>query len=51
MIESWEEIDKNNRGGDYSNDVIARAQWLVKKYNWTFSCDIDDDGKSHSFVF
>lgn len=33
-VRSWENLDVGTTGVDYSNDVIARAQWLVIGYNW-----------------
>jgi len=33
-IQTWEGLDSGTTGNDYSNDVIARAQWLVKNYSW-----------------
>ncbi|XP_062573065.1 uncharacterized protein LOC134235006 isoform X2 [Saccostrea cucullata] len=33
-VRSWANLDVGTTGGDYSNDVIARAQWLVSAHNW-----------------
>lgn len=33
-VRSWENLDVGTTGGDYSNDVIARAQWLVNGHGW-----------------
>lgn len=33
-VRSWANLDVGTTDGDYSNDVIARAQWLVIGYNW-----------------
>ncbi|XP_048730122.1 uncharacterized protein LOC125647490 [Ostrea edulis] len=33
-VRSWANLDVGTTGGDYSNDVIARAQWLVTRYKW-----------------
>ncbi|XP_061176913.1 uncharacterized protein LOC133185612 [Saccostrea echinata] len=33
-VRSWENLDVGTTGGDYSNDVIARAQWLVSAHGW-----------------
>lgn len=30
-IHSYEEVDAKTYGGDYSNDVVARAQWYKSK--------------------
>ncbi|XP_059164333.1 glycine, glutamate and proline-rich protein-like [Physella acuta] len=30
-VRSWEGLDDGSTGNDYSNDVIARAQWLHKR--------------------
>ncbi|XP_074549330.1 lysozyme g-like [Halichoeres trimaculatus] len=29
-VESYDEVDDETTGGDYSNDVVARAQWYEK---------------------
>ena len=31
---TWERLDVGTTGNDYSNDVMARAQWLIKN-GWT----------------
>ncbi|KAI3353054.1 hypothetical protein L3Q82_019623, partial [Scortum barcoo] len=31
-VHSYENVDENTTGKDYSNDVVARAQWYAKKY-------------------
>lgn len=33
-VRSWDHLDVGTTHNDYSNDVIARAQWLIKKYKW-----------------
>ena len=33
-VQSWANLDVGTTGGDYSNDVIARAQWLVTGHGW-----------------
>ncbi|XP_061173570.1 glycine, glutamate and proline-rich protein-like [Saccostrea echinata] len=33
-VSSWNTVDQHTTHGDYSNDVIARAQHLVNNFNW-----------------
>lgn len=33
-VESWSNVDQHTTHHDYSNDVIARAQYLVSHYSW-----------------
>ncbi|KAM3622569.1 uncharacterized protein V6R79_000415 [Siganus canaliculatus] len=33
-IKSYEQVDENTTGGDYSNDVVARAQWYKKNLHY-----------------
>ncbi len=33
-VRSWDRLDIGSTGNDYSNDVIARAQHLINRYNW-----------------
>uniref|UniRef100_A0A4W5PZL4 Lysozyme g n=1 Tax=Hucho hucho TaxID=62062 RepID=A0A4W5PZL4_9TELE len=40
-VESYEEVDSFTTGGDYSNDVVARAQWFYSHgYGETRNCGI-----------
>ena len=34
-VQSWDGLDRGTTGNDYSNDVMARAQYLVRHFNWT----------------
>lgn len=34
-VRTWERLDVGTTNGDYSNDVIARAQYLKKNYGWS----------------
>lgn len=33
-VRTWERLDIGTAGDDYSNDVIARAQYLMSNYRW-----------------
>ncbi|XP_052701974.1 glycine, glutamate and proline-rich protein-like [Crassostrea angulata] len=33
-VDSWSNVDQHTTHHDYSNDVIARAQYLVSHYSW-----------------
>ncbi|KAM3624237.1 uncharacterized protein V6R79_020898 [Siganus canaliculatus] len=33
-VHSYEDVDANTTGGDYSNDVVARAQWYKNNKNY-----------------
>ncbi len=33
-VVTWAHLDVGSTGNDYSNDVIARAQHLVKAHGW-----------------
>jgi len=33
-VQTWSGLDRGTTGNDYSNDVVARAQYLVTKYGW-----------------
>nr|AFQ35865.1 goose-type lysozyme 2 [Mytilus galloprovincialis] len=33
-VQSWGGLDVGSTHNDYSNDVIARAQWLISHYHW-----------------
>ncbi|XP_029288355.1 lysozyme g-like [Cottoperca gobio] len=35
-VHSYDDVDENTTGGDYSNDVVARAQWY-KSQEWRCS--------------
>lgn len=35
LVLSYEDVDKYTTGGDYSNDVIARAQWFKENVDFT----------------
>ncbi|PVD35806.1 hypothetical protein C0Q70_02772 [Pomacea canaliculata] len=34
-VRTWERLDVGTANGDYSNDVMARAQFLKKNYGWS----------------
>ena len=38
-VHTWERMDVRSPGNDYSSDVIARAQHLVRRFKWTCSTD------------
>lgn len=33
-VHSYERVDEYTTGGDYSNDVVARAQWFKKNLDF-----------------
>nr|AFQ35958.1 goose-type lysozyme 1 [Mytilus galloprovincialis] len=33
-VRTWDKLDIGTTHNDYSNDVIAQAQWLIHRYNW-----------------
>ena len=35
-VQTWKRLDVGSHNDDYSNDIIARAQWLITHHSWTF---------------
>lgn len=33
-VRTWDKLDIGTTHNDYSNDVIAQAQWLINRYKW-----------------
>lgn len=50
-VDSWNNVDQHTTHHDYSNDVIARAQYLVSHYSWWHLYRMHSTLKKHWYFF